>query len=139
MASSDLSELIAAKSETLEVEYKAWMDTADGEIKAKLAKHLAALHNHGGGFLIFGVDDKTRVPQGPTALLRKTFSEDAISSIVKRYLEPVFQCQITWANLDGTDYPVVIVPGHGGRPTITKSDGPQGSNGKPVGVTQGNL
>jgi hypothetical protein len=40
MPSSDLSELIAGKSEDLGVEYKAWMDTSQPEVRAKLARHL---------------------------------------------------------------------------------------------------
>jgi hypothetical protein len=42
MANSDLAELITAKSEALEVEYKAWTDTSVAEAGAKLARHLAA-------------------------------------------------------------------------------------------------
>lgn len=64
MADRDLQELITAKSEALEVEYKARMDTSAVQSKAKLAWHLAALSNHGGGYLIFGVDDQSRAPQG---------------------------------------------------------------------------
>src|SRR6266436_4216617 len=98
MEDSDLAALVTAKSEALEVEYKSWIDTSGAETGAKLARHLAALSNHGGGYLIFG--------------------EDAISSIVKRYLDPRFQCRVEWAESDGVSYPVVIVPGHGARPVI---------------------
>ncbi len=52
MANSDLSALIIAKSEALEVEYKSWIDTSVAETAAQLARHLAALSNHGGGYLI---------------------------------------------------------------------------------------
>ena len=110
MADSDLAALIAAKSEALEVEYKAWMDTSVAETRANLARHLAALSNHGGGYLIFGVDDKTKVPEGATTLDLKLFGEDAMSTIVKRYLDPRFQCRVEWAEYGGISYPVVIVP-----------------------------
>jgi predicted HTH transcriptional regulator len=82
MANSDLAALVTAKSEALEVEYKSWSDTSVAEASAKLARHLAALSNHGGGYLIFGVDNKTKEPEGATALDPKLFGEDAISSIV---------------------------------------------------------
>lgn len=68
MASFDLSDLLAGTSENLGTEFKAWMDTSNGEVRAKLARHIAALANHGGGYLIFGVDDKTRKPLGKTTL-----------------------------------------------------------------------
>lgn len=141
MAVNDLSPLIAAKSEALEVEYKTWMDTADKEVRAKLAKHLAALHNHGGGYLIFGVDDATKVPSGPCPLPspEKTFGEDAISAIVKRYLEPDFQCQVVWTEHDGQDYPVIIVPPHGAMPAIAKRDGPADAKSRTIGIQSGSL
>lgn len=141
MPVTDLSPLIGAKSEDLGVEYKAWMDTSDSGARAALARHLAALHNHGGGYLIFGVDDKTKAPLGvcPFPSPAKTYGEDAISAIVKRYLEPPFQCKVVWSEHDGQDYPVVIVPPHAARPAIAKSDGPPDAKGKPIGITEGSL
>jgi hypothetical protein len=139
MPGSDLSELIAGKSEDLGVEYKAWMDTSQPEVRAKLARHIAALSNHGGGYLIFGVDDTTREPQGATALDPSLFSQDAISAIVKRYLDPRIQVRVERAEHAGVLYPVVIVPSHGARPVIAVSDGPQDDKGRRVGVRQGEI
>jgi hypothetical protein len=140
MADSDLAALITAKSEALEVEYKAWMDTSVNEVKASLARHLAALSNHGGGYLIFGVNDKTREPEGATTLDPKLFGEDAISAIVKRYLDPRFQCRVEWAESKGVPYPVVIVPAHGARPVIAIADGPADSKtGRPIGIREGTI
>ncbi len=139
MPDSDLAVLVTAGSEDLDVEYKAWMDTSQNEVRAKLARHLAALANHGGGSLIFGVDDTTRKPQGLTALDRTLFGEDAISAIVKRYLDPPFQCQTAWATCEAVDYPVIIVPSHGARPVIAKADGPQDNKGRPIGIRQGEI
>src|SRR5689334_2441258 len=93
LAALDLAALVTAKSEALEVEYKSWMDTSVTEAAAKLARHLAAISNHGGGYLIFGVNDKTKEPEGATALDPQLFGEDALSAIVKRYLDPRFQCR----------------------------------------------
>jgi len=139
MANDDLSALITSKSEALEVEYKSWIDTTDGIAAAKLARHLAALCNHGGGYLIFGVDDKTKIPQGATVLDPKLFGEDAISGIVKRYLDPRFQCRVEWAEVEGVAYPVVIVPSHGARPVIAIADGLQDQKGRPIGIREGAL
>jgi len=139
MPGSDLSELIAGKSEDLGVEYKAWMDTSQPEVRAKLARHIAALSNHGGGYLIFGVDDTTREPQGATALDPSLFSQDAISAIVKRYLDPRIQVRVEQAEHAGVLYPVVIVPSHGARPVIAVNDGPQDDKGRRVGIRQGKI
>ena len=54
MDTPELQELVDAPRERLDVEYKAWQDLTDGEASAKLAKHLCALANLGGGFLVFG-------------------------------------------------------------------------------------
>jgi hypothetical protein len=139
MANSDLAALVSAKSEALEVEYKSWSDTSVAETSAKLARHLAALSNHGGGYLIFGVDDKTKAPEGATALDPKLFGEDAISAIVKRYLDPRFQCRIEWTEFGGVSYPVVIVTAHGSRPVIAIADGPQDQKGRRIGIREGAL
>jgi schlafen family protein len=139
MADTELAALVTAKSEALEVEYKSWIDTTVVEASAKLAKHLAALSNHGGGYLIFGVNDKTKVPEGATSLDPKLFGEDAISAIVKRYLDPRFQCRVEWTESDGVSYPVVIVPSHGARPVIAIADGPPDQKGRPIGIREGAL
>jgi hypothetical protein len=139
MANSDLSALIASKSEALEVEYKSWIDTSDAVVGAQLARHFAALSNHGGGYLIFGVDDTTKLPQGASNLDPKLFGEDAISAIVKRYLDPRFQCRVEWAEVRGVAYPVVIVPSHGARPVIAIADGPPDQKGRPIGIREGTL
>ncbi len=83
---SDLSELVSGRSEDLGVEYKAWVDTSQASVRAKLARHIAALANHGGGYLVFGVDDSTREPMGETTLDRRNFSQDTLAGIVRRYL-----------------------------------------------------
>ncbi|MCW6509876.1 AlbA family DNA-binding domain-containing protein [Lichenifustis flavocetrariae] len=131
---------MSGKSEDLSVEYKAWMDTTQGPVRAKLAKHIAALANHGGGYLIFGVDDKSRLPQGEPGpgLDRSMFSQDAISGIVKKYLDPRIQVRLEEASHDGVLYPVIVVPSHAGRPIIAVTDGPQ-ENNRPVGVRQGEI
>jgi predicted HTH transcriptional regulator len=74
MTDLDLSDLLSGKSEDPSVEYKAWIDTSTNEAKAKLAKHIAALANHGGGYLVFGVEDSTREPLGETMFDRANFS-----------------------------------------------------------------
>lgn len=139
MAVSDLSDLIAGANEDLGVEFKAWMDTREHEHRAKLARHIAALANHGGGYLVFGVDDETRKPLGQTELDPSLFGQDAISSIVKKYLEPRLQVLVQSAEYEGVSYPVVVVPSHEARPVIAIADGPTGQGGKPIGISLGTV
>jgi hypothetical protein len=137
MAESDLSELVSSRSEDLSIEYKAWLDTRDPAARAKLAKHIAALCNHGGGYLAFGVDDKTRAPMGETTLDRGFFSQDEITGVVKKYLDPRPAIRVEEAEHEGVRYPVVIVPPHGSRPVVPIADGPKDGNGKPIGIRAG--
>lgn len=139
MASLDLIDLLAGANENLGIEFKAWMDTRNHEARAKLARHIAALANHGGGYLIFGVDDKTRKPLGASELDVALFGQDAISSIVKRYLEPRVQVLVEHIEHEGATYPVVVVPSHGARPVVAVADGPQDDRGRPVGVSLGTI
>src|SRR5205814_6256057 len=89
---------------------------------------------------IFGVNDKTKEPEGSTAIEAKLFGEDAISAIIKRYLDPRFQCRVEWAEVNDVSYPVVIVPAHGGRPVIAIADGPADPNTKrPIGIREGTI
>jgi predicted HTH transcriptional regulator len=131
MASLDLIDLLAGANENLGIEFKAWMNPKTPEAKAKLARHLAALANYGGGYLIFGVDDKTRKPLGPTDLDLDLFGQDAFSNIVKKYLEPRIQVLVEHIQYAEVTYPVVIVPPHGARPIVAIADGPHDDRGKP--------
>ncbi len=137
MPDSELSDLLSSKSEDLSVEYKAWLDTRDPATRAKLAKHFAALCNHGGGFLVFGVQDQTRAPMGETTYERQSFNQDELAGIVQRYLDPRPAIRVEEAERDGVRYPVVIVPPHGPRPVIAIADGPQDGAGRPIGIRKG--
>ena len=120
-----LSSLIDHRTEEPEVEYKAWMDLSTPENKAKLAKHLCALSNYGGGWIIFGVsDDGSHTEPHPGDLA--PYNQDIINGIVSRYLHPAFHCNVHFVISPKTSkqYPVVQVPPHGAQPICAKSDGP---------------
>ena len=89
----DLQDLAESPPEVLHVDLKDWMYLNEGISRAKIAGHLAALANHGGGYLLFGFrDDRTPNPRSPFSL--QTFSRDNISSIIRRYRIPTFQCEV---------------------------------------------
>ncbi len=91
---SELQELVDSPNETLDVEYKSWLDLAgDNETRAELARHLAAIANHGGGVIVLGISDSMQF-SGPNPFADVIYSRDLIASIVKKYLEPTFQCDV---------------------------------------------
>lgn len=134
---SDLTDLVDFPRETLEVELKGWMDTSDKVARAKIARHIAALANHGGGYLIFGfLDDQSRDPNRPANL--SGYGRDEISAIVRRYLTPAIECAVSEVSAsDGAVFPVVRVPSHGTAPIASKTDGPSDAKGRPQGIGAG--
>lgn len=134
---NDLTDFVDLPREGLDVEIKAWVDFGDPIARAKTARHLAALANHGGGYLVFGFqDDLTRAPERPADL--SAFNRDIFAAIVKKYLEPVFQCDVQHvAASDGVVFPVVRVPSHGSAPVVAKADGPHDAKGRPQGIRAG--
>jgi len=138
MTDLDLSDLLGGKSEDPSVEYKAWMDTSTNEAKAKLAKHIAALANHGGGYLVFGVEDSTREPLGETTFDRANFSQRRLAEIAERYLDPAPHIDVDEVGRAGVRYPIASIVSHGERPVIASRDGPQ-DKGSPIGIRQGEI
>lgn len=134
---NDLSDLVDSPRETLDVELKGWIDLADKVARAKIARHIAALANHGGGYLVFGFrDDLSRDPNRPIDLAG--YNRDEISGIVRRYLTPPIDCTVAHvAAIDGAVFPVVRVPGHGATPIAAKADGPSDPKGRPQGISVG--
>ena len=134
---SDLSDLVENPREDLSIECKGWLDLADNLQRAKIARHLAALANHGGGYLLLGFsDDLTPDQHRPTDV--RIYNRDVFSDIVRRYLTPRFQCEVTQVTAaNGDDFPIVRVPGHGSVPIAVKADGPKGRSGGPQGIRAG--
>lgn len=87
----DLDRLILEPAETLEVEYKEWLDLRGKPHKAKLAKELIALRNHGGGHVVLGFSDPEMDPSAqPEGYDYVT--TDYINGIVAAYADPAFHC-----------------------------------------------
>lgn len=133
----DLADLVDFPRETLDIELKDWVDLENRVTQAKLARHIAALANHGGGYLLFGFrDDASPSPDRPADL--KPFNRDTFTSIIKRYLTPAFQCDVVVVTAkDGLSYPVVRIPSHGSAPIAARADGPHDDRGRPQGIASG--
>ena len=130
----ELRDLIDNPRETLGIEVKSWIDLKDPVTRAKIARHLAALANHGGGYIVFGFDDKLR-PFANTSSSIREYNQDSFSAIIKRYLTPSFQCEVqAIENSFGQEFIVIRIPSHQGVPIVTKRDGPSGKNHKPIGI-----
>jgi hypothetical protein len=131
----DLTDLVDNPSETLAVEYKSGFDLSDPRSKANFARHVAALSNHGGGYLVFGFnDDLTRAAQTEFPALDR----DTVAGIVKSYLDPPLQCDVRVVIArSGARHTIVVVPSHGSVPVYARRDGPQDTKGRPQGILNG--
>ncbi|MBW7997178.1 MAG: ATP-binding protein [Candidatus Glassbacteria bacterium] len=135
---SELQELIANPQETPDVELKSWVNLSDNLAKAKIAKHLASLANHGGGYLIFGFSDDG-TPSTPRPDDLSSYNRDIIAGIVESYLDPPFHCDVVTIERieDGNLYPIIRVPTHGAAPICTKRGGPHDDHGNAQGIRKG--
>ena len=133
---SELQDLIERPVEREWLELKSWVDLQDKAMRAGIARHLAALSNYGGGYLVFGFDDDGS-PCRPHDDVRKHYNHDTIAGIIDRYLRPKFQCDVYYETVDEVEHPIVWVTPHKDTPVISKADGPHGADKKPQGIRSG--
>ncbi len=115
--------------ENLEVEAKNWMNGLQSNSdKAKLAKEIIALANHGGGYIFIGFnDDEPELTEiQPSDQELSAFSQDTIAGIVQRYITPPCQCRVEMITKSGSDivHPVIVVPGEHRTPVWAKAGSP---------------
>jgi len=123
MAGNVLTELVDSPNERLDVEYKSHYDLREPKNKATLARHIAAMSNFGGGYIVFGFNDDlspcTDVP-GDFAV-----DHDLVGGITSKYLDPSLHCDVELvASAAGTTHYVITVPPHGSEPVCAKAGGP---------------
>lgn len=131
-----LADLVERRIEAPDVEYKNWMPLTANVERANIARHLCALANSGGGWLVFGFNDDG-TPSQPYPDNLDAYGQDAINAIGERYLEPQPHCTVHRVTAQsGHEYPVIRVPSHGEVPVCAKADGPQ-EKGRPQGIRSG--
>lgn len=121
----DFRPLIDYPMERLDAEYKGWLDLRENHGRATLAKAAIALANHGGGYIVIGLDE-----EGASFTSRAKpadcpeITQDSVNSAVSRYAEPAFQCAMRMFahNETGVQHPVIIVPGTLTVPVLIKRD-----------------
>lgn len=126
----DIQELVEAPCRALELEYKSWRNLDHAEDRAELARDIAALSNHGGGFIIFGFLEHTLTPDD-TDPFRTHCTGERITAIVRAYLDPPVRCDIVPVmSAAGVVHPVIRIMGHGSTPVCIRQDGPVVGSGK---------
>jgi hypothetical protein len=128
---ADIDELLAEPREALDIELKEWLDLTDHDHRALVAKEIIALANHGGGYLVIGfteLSDGSFIPATPRPTKLDGWSQDAIQSIVAKYVDPAVQCRVLHRPAPGSQklYPIIIVPGGYRVPIRAKTGSPDG-------------
>lgn len=122
-----LDDLLTEPRETLDVEVKEWLDLSDNNHRAALAKEIIALANHGGGYILIGFEEDNEGRFQPSAARptdMKAWSQDAIQSIIAKYIDPAIQCRVYHRGRAGGSevHPIIAVPG-GSRGVIRAKAG----------------
>lgn len=123
-APGDLQDLIDSPCRSLDVEYKSWRNLDLLEDRAELARDIAALANHGGGFVVFGFNEPTLLPDDSDPF-RVNCTQDRINAIVQTFLDPQVRCEVSLPTSSaGVTHPVIRVGSHGPIPVCVRQDGP---------------
>jgi hypothetical protein len=118
-----LLQLLDFPREDIATEIKTWLDLSIREVRANLAKDLLALANHGGGFVIFGLEERSSgwTPAGACPFDLDNYSQDEINSIVLRHADPPFECAVFHVeSSSGQVHVIVEIPGGHAVPIRSK-------------------
>jgi len=122
----DLKRLVQEPSETLNVEYKDWIDPSTSAGMGKIVKACLAFWNSGGGHLVIGVKHdpslgKLRAnPGGALATAGSLFDSDQIPQLVNDYAHTKLEIKVEFAEIDGTQFPVISVPNGVRHPNVAR-------------------
>ncbi|WP_346909477.1 ATP-binding protein [uncultured Roseibium sp.] len=134
----DFSQALEFPNEDLDVEFKRALPLNDKVGKAKLAKEICALANHGGGWIVLGREDDGSYPDEIPEDISDV-DQDQINQIAATYLQPSPHCTVSMQQPDGIDFavPVIWVPSCGTSPVCGKKNGPNDDRGRTQGVAKG--
>jgi hypothetical protein len=106
-----LRRLLTNPAESLDVEFKDWLDPTTPEGIAKIAKACLALRNNDGGCLLIGFDNNGKPTRPPDPEQTRTrFHIDAIQGIVSSFASQAFEVRVEFVEHQGTVYPAICVP-----------------------------
>jgi hypothetical protein len=128
---SQIQNLLNHRAEGLNVEIKRWISADVPNGIAKIVRGAFALRNRNGGYLIIGFDDKTLKPDvsNRPSDARGAFHVDKIQGLISRFSSELFEIGVAFPQLEGREYPVIVVPEGVRTPVAAKAD-LVGSDGK---------
>ena len=132
----DFQDAVQAQEERPDLEFKRTLDLSQSEGKAKLAKEICALANHGGGWIVFGREDNGDVVTELDDEI-KFINTDTVNNIAKAYLNDPPYCILRKTEYNGIELPVIRISEHETVPVCGIKNGPNDEKGKTIGIKQG--
>ncbi len=108
------------QKEDSKIEFKVNFDRESKEAKAKYLKELAALYNFEGGYLFFGIDDKTSELKGLESF--NDIDNADLSNDINTYFAPHFHISSRSFKVSGKIVFVIYVPKRKDIPTVCIKD-----------------
>ena len=131
---SAFHDAVHAEEERTNLEFKETLDLAQNEGKAKLAKEICAIANHGGGWIVFGRKDNGDAVDELSDDIKK-ITIDIVNNIADKYLNDPPFCTLRWEKYkECIDLPVVHVAEHGTIPVCLIKGSPETADGIEKGV-----
>ena len=133
-----LLELLRSPAEGLAFEIKDWLNLAESAHRARLAKAMIALANHGGGFVLIGYAEQMDggfTPAEPRPGDLSGYTSDVFNEISRAYLNPPVHCDVRHIAhpVSGLFFPVINVPGGHQIPIMARRGGPRGQSSLQAG------
>lgn len=134
----DFGKVLQSPAEDLDIEFKRSLPLSGNTGKAKLAKEICALANHGGGWIVLGREDDGSYPDELPEEVANV-DQDKVNQIAAAYLQPAPHCTVSAQNPEGIAFtvPVIWVPPCGTSPVCAKKNGPNDEHGRTQGVAKG--
>lgn len=134
----DFGKALQSPNEDLGIEFKRSLPLSENVGKAKLAKEICALANHGGGWIVLGREDDGSYPDAIAPEIVDV-DQDQVNQIAAAYLQPAPHCTVSKQRPESVVYevPVIWVPPCGTSPVCAKKNGPNDERGRTQGVTKG--
>lgn len=118
----ELDQLISNPSERLDTELKQWIDPTSDHGKAKIVRGCIALRNNNGGYLIIGIKDDGTPDASPFSNVKDLFHADELQRLVGLYATPSFEIEVEFGELNGVEYPIIVVPSGVVSPVVSKKE-----------------
>lgn len=129
---------IESPAEDLDLEFKRSLPLSENVGKAKLAKEICALANHGGGWIVLGREDDGSYPDELPEEIAD-IDQDKVNQIVAAYLQPAPHCTVSAQQPEDICFtvPVIWVPPCGTSPVCARKNGPNDERGRTQGISKG--